>query len=435
MTPAGATRAVEPLAAPPDADVAVPGSKSYTNRALVLAALATGTSTIEGALVADDTAAMAGAVAGLGVAVRATEGGRRLEVDGTGGRLPEGPVAVHVALSGTTARFVLPVLALGRGPYRLDGDPPLRRRPMGPISDALRALGADIVDLGEPGHLPVEVRGGPAVHGGRVAVPADLSSQFVSALLLTGPALPGGLDLELLGAPVSRPYLGMTVAAMAAFGIVVDRPDETRYRVPAGRYVAVRYPVEPDASAASYLWAAAAMSGGRVRVHGLDRTSLQGDVAVVDVLARMGAEVRDGPGWIEVRGPARLRGVDVDLVDLPDMAQTVAVAAAVADGPTRIRGVGIIRHHETDRIAAVRDELRRCGVGVEEHDDGWTVRPAPRRGARIETYHDHRMAMSFALLGLVTPGIEIVDPACVAKTFPDYFSVLDSLRTPAADAG
>ena len=419
-------RVVEPLTRAPDADVVVPGSKSYTNRALVLAALASGTSRLTGALFADDTAAMADALAALGATVRADPEAATVEVDGLGGAPRPGPASLDVRLSGTTARFVLPMLALGPGPYRIDGREPLRRRPMGPLVTALRRLGAEVVEAGSPGHLPLEVRGG-ALAGGELEVPADLTSQFVSGLLLVGPLLDGGLRLRLVGPPVSRPYLTMTVAVMRAFGGRVDEHDGG-FDVAPGTYHAVDYAVEPDASAASYFFAAAALTGGRVRVPGLDRRSLQGDLGVVDVLARMGAQVVHGDGFTEVRGTGVLRGVDVDLADLPDMAQTVAVVGARAEGPTRVRGVGLIRHHETDRIAAVVAELRRLGVGAEEHDDGFTVHPAPVTGATVRTYDDHRMAMSFALLGLVAPGVAIDDPGCVAKTFPDYFEALDRLR-------
>ncbi|QGG97057.1 3-phosphoshikimate 1-carboxyvinyltransferase [Actinomarinicola tropica] len=421
-----------PLERPPDVTVTVPGSKSFTNRALVLAALADGTSTLHGALVADDTEAMAAALEQLGVGIERHDGGRRLVVHGLGGRLPAGPLRIDARLSGTTARFLLPVLALGSGPYVLDGRAPLRRRPMGPTVDALRALGAEVDDGAEtgPGHLPVTVRG-LGTRGGATAVPADLSSQFVSGLLLAAPAMPEGLDLTMLGAAVSRPYLTMTTATMAAFGVEVERPSPDRFVVAPASYRATAYGVEPDASAASYFLAAAALTGGRVRVAGLGAGSLQGDIRVVAVLEQMGAEVELADDSVEVRGTGQLRGVDVDLADLPDMAQTIAVVAAFADGPTTVRGVELIRHHETDRIAAVVAELRRCGLTVHERRDGFTIEPGPLRPARIETYDDHRMAMSFALLGLRAPGIEIADPGCVAKTFPDYFATLDQLRRPA----
>jgi 3-phosphoshikimate 1-carboxyvinyltransferase len=424
------TYSVEPLSAPLDATVRVPGSKSFTNRALVTAALAVGRSEIAGALVADDTAAMTMALEELGVVIVHAEGGTRLEIDGVGAGLAAGPRRIDARLSGTTSRFLLPLLALGEGPYVLDGAEPLRRRPMGPTVDALRGIGAQVSDMdeGPPGHLPLEVSG-RGTRGGAVSVPGDLSSQFVSGLLLSGPLLPEGLDLTVTGTPVSRPYLDMTVATMEAFGASVARPEPARFVVSATGYRPSHYAVEPDASAASYFLAAAAMRGGKVTIEGLGSASIQGDRHVVDVLAAMGADVHVAHHSTTVRATGRLRGVDVDLSDMPDMAQTIAVVAAVAEGESRVRGVDIIRYHETDRIAGVVTELRRCGVGAEETDDGFIIRPAPIRPAVVQTYDDHRMAMSFALLGLVAPGIEIADPGCVAKTFPDYFAVLDGLRS------
>ncbi|MBK5221504.1 MAG: 3-phosphoshikimate 1-carboxyvinyltransferase [Acidimicrobiia bacterium] len=423
-------RQVRPLDHPPNAVVALPGSKSFTNRALILAALADGTSTIHGALVADDTEAMAAALEQLGVEIERHDGGTRLVVKGLAGVLPDRPARLDARLSGTTSRFLLPVLALGGGPFVLDGRGSLRHRPMGPTVDGLRALGAMVEDMGEgpPGHLPLRISGA-STRGGAVSVAADLSSQFVSGLLMAGPLMPEGLDLTMLGPPVSRPYLTMTTAAMESFGVVVERPSAERFEVPPTRYSACEYTVEPDASTASYFFAAAAITEGTVRVEGLGRASLQGDLRVVEVLRQMGAEADVADSWTEVRGTGRLHGVDVDLADLPDMAQTIAAVAVFADGPTRVRGVDLIRHHETDRIAAVVAELQRCGIVAAETDDGFTIEPGPPRPAAIETYDDHRMAMSFSLLGLRAPGIEILDPGCVAKTFPGFFEALDGLRS------
>ena len=445
--PAAPPVEVEPLATPPDVTVAVPGSKSITNRALVVAALAEGTSVLEGALLADDTEAMVGALRALGVDVDVAggpDGAPRLTVHGRAGRLggPAGaaPATVDCRLSGTTARFVLPLAALADGPTRVDGAPPLRRRPMGPSVAALRTLGAEVTDEGGAGHLPVQVGGGP-LRGGALAVPGDVSSQFLSGLLLAGPAMATGLAVELASPLVSRPYVAMTVAVVRAFGGQVGDPadgadpadspgrgDGGRYVVAPGHYRARRYAVEPDASAASYFFAAAAITGGRVRIEGLGRASLQGDLGFVDVLARMGAEVEVGEHATEVRGTGRLHGVEVDLADLSDTAQTLAAVAAFADGPTRITGIGFIRGKETDRIGAVVRELARCGVEAHEEPDGLVVHPDVPRPATVETYDDHRMAMSFALLGLRAPGIRIADPGCVAKTFPGFWVALDRLR-------
>jgi 3-phosphoshikimate 1-carboxyvinyltransferase len=429
-------RRVQPLAGPLDAVVRLPGSKSITNRALVIAALAEGESRLDGVLLADDIEAMLDGLGTLGIGLTVDRDRRQVRVVGAGGRLPVGPLVLDARLSGTTSRFLLPVLALGPGPYRLDGAAPLRARPIGPSVAALTGLGATIVEAGEPGHLPLDVLTG-VTGGGRVRLRGDVSSQFVSGLLLAGPCYRGGVQITLEEPIVSRPYLDLTVSTMAAFGLVVDRPDANTLVVPAARYEATTLAIEPDASAASYFFAAAAIAGGSVRVEGIGRAAVQGDLRFVDVLERMGASVTRGDTFIEVRGPDRLHGVNADLSDFSDTAQTLAAVAVFADGPTEITGIGFIRRKETDRIAAVVTELRRCGIDAEELDDGVRIAPgAPAtpgtakgpKPAVIRTYDDHRMAMSFALLGLRSEGIEIADPGCVAKTFPDFWDVFDSLR-------
>ena len=418
---AGAYR-VEPLARRPDATVRVPGSKSLTNRALVCAAMAEGTSILEGALQADDTEAMIASLRALGVRIGGA--GATLSVEGTGGEVPPGPADLDARLSGTTSRFLAPLLAAGAGPYRLDGAPGLRARPMGHLVESLRRLGSDVVEEGQPGCLPVTIGGG--ARGGAVELPGHVSSQFLSGLLLAGPLFPEGVDVTLTSKLVSVPYVEMTRRVMRAFGAAVEATS-----VPPGGYAATRYEVEPDATAASYFFAVAAITGGRVRVAGLHRDGLQGDLGFVDILERMGARVDWGADGVTVIGPeegALLRGITVDLADLSDTAQTLAAVAVFADSPTVVTGIGFIRRKETDRVADTVRELRRAGIDATEDDDGFTIRPGSPSPARIETYGDHRMAMSFALLGLTTPGIEILDPACVAKTYPDFFADLDQLR-------
>ncbi|HET9441997.1 MAG TPA: 3-phosphoshikimate 1-carboxyvinyltransferase [Acidimicrobiales bacterium] len=417
--------AVEPLAAPPDVTVRVPGSKSITNRALAAAAVAAGPSVLDGALVADDTLAMVGCLRRLGVGVEVDEARARMDVSGTEGIVAEDPADLDARQSGTTARFLLPFLAAGPGPCRLDGAPQLRRRPMGPAIEAVRALGAVVVEEGEPGHLPVTVTG-PG-DGGRVLVSGDVSSQFLSGLLLAGPCFRGGVTVEVTTALVSAPFVELTLAVMAAFGVDVEVAGG-RWSVGPGVYRPARYAVEPDATAASYFFAAAAITGGRVRVEGLGRRALQGDLGFVDLLERMGARVTRGDDATEVEGTGTLTGITADLSALTDTAQTLAAVAVFADSPTRVTGIGFIRAKETDRIAAVVRELNRCGIDATEDPDGFTVVPGRPRPARIETYDDHRMAMSFALLGLRVPGIEITDPGCVAKTYPGFFADLDQLR-------
>lgn len=422
---------IEPFPGPVDADVALPGSKSLTNRALVCAALATGDSELHHALRADDTGAMLDGLHALGIEVhdrgdeRGEDGG--LHVVGCAGRPPAELALLDARLSGTTSRFLLPVAALGAGTVRVDGALPLRDRPMGPSITALRSLGATVVEVGAPGHLPVDVSGGP-VPGGTITVPGEASSQFLSGLLLAGPAMRTGLSVHLDGALVSQPYVAMTVAVMEAFGVMVDRPDERTWVVEPQTYRAANYAIEPDASAASYAFGVAAITGGRVRVEGLGIGALQGDVRFVDLLERMGAEVERTATATTVRGTGRLRGIDADLSQISDTAQTLAVVAAFAEGPTRLTGIGFIRHKETDRIGNVVAELRRAGIAAEEEADGFVVHPGGVRPATIETYDDHRMAMAFSLLGLRQPGIRIADPDCVSKTFPGYWAMLDGLR-------
>ena len=422
---------IEPLGGPVDATVSPPGSKSLTNRALVCAALAEGESRLRHALRADDVAAMQDGLRALGVEVRVTSevdgDDDDIQVVGCGGRPPATVAIADAHLSGTTSRFLLPVAALAAGTIRVDGALPLRARPMGPSIEALRALGVTVTEAGGPGHLPVDVSDGP-VAGGEITVPGDASSQFLSGLLLAGPAMRTGLTVRVEGTLVSRPYVDMTVAVMAAFGVTVDRPDDRTWRIEPQTYVATSYEIEPDASAASYAFAVPAIVGGTVRVDGLGSASLQGDVAFVDLLARMGARVEQTATSTTVHGTGRLLGIEADLSAISDTAQTLAAVAAFADGPTRITGIGFIRRKETDRVAAMVTELRRVGVDAEEEADGIVVRPGPIRAATVETYDDHRMAMAFALLGLRAPGIAIADPGCVAKTYPGFWRMLASLR-------
>ncbi len=423
---------VAPLDHPPHATVEVPGSKSHTNRALVCAALATGTSVLHRVLLADDSHAMLGALAALGVRIDRPGDATTATVHGLGGapHLTGNPT-VSVNQSGTTGRFLLPVLAVAEGAAVLDGDPQLRARPFGDLVDALRTLGAEL----DGDTLPIAV-GAVPIRGGEVTVSGQVSSQFLSGLLLAAPVAPAPITLTVEGDLVSVPYVDLTLATMADFGVaVVTETGETddgvafrRYRVPNGGYTAAEVGLEPDASAASYFFAAAAVTGGTVRIEGLGPTSVQGDVAFVDVLERMGATVVRDDDAIEVTGPDRLAGVEVDMRDISDTAQTLAAIAPFASGPTRVTGIGFIRRKETDRLAAVVAQLRARGVDAVEDDDGFTIQPGPIGPGVVDTYDDHRMAMSFAVMGLATPGIEIADPGCVAKTFPHFFDVLDGLR-------
>jgi 3-phosphoshikimate 1-carboxyvinyltransferase len=426
VNPSGSPALADPLPVPPsgpvDATVTLPGSKSITNRALVCAALAPGTSTVRGWLDADDTVAMVEALQTLGIAVAETEEGA-LSV--AGGELGHRVVAIDARQSGTTSRFLLPVLALDGVARRLDGDEQLRLRPMGDAFAALRALGARIDEEGVPGHLPAVIEG--PLDGGEVALAGDVSSQFLSGLLLAGPNVPAPLRVRLTTELVSRPYVEMTAAVMAAFGASVAEADGA-WSVEPKRYTATDYAVEPDASAASYAWAAAVLTGGAVTVPGLHRSALQGDVAFAEVLGRMGARVRWDDDAVTVAAGEHLRGIDVDMAEISDTVPTLAAVAAFAEGPTTIRGVGFIRHKESDRLAGPVRELRRCGIDATETTDGMRIEPGTMGAAVVETYRDHRMAMAFALLGLRAPGIRIADPTCVDKTFPGFWGLLDGLR-------
>ncbi len=415
---------IVPLPRPPDTTVAIPGSKSITNRALVAASLAGGTSTLVGALVADDTEAMASALRSLGVGVIIDAAVGEMTVDGCGGELSATETNVDARQSGTTGRFLTPLAALGSAPVLIDGHPQLRSRPMEDLVDALVSLGVRVESMVESGHLPLRVTG--PMSGESVSLPGDISSQFVSGLMLAGAVK--GLRVELSTEPVSLPYIDMTAAVMESFGATVEQIDARTRQVGGGYRSLDRYLVEPDASAASYFLAAAAMAKGRVRVDGLGVSSLQGDLGFVDALRRMGADVTVGADYTEVVG-RELHGIEIDMRHISDTAPTLAAVAAFAEGPTTVTGIGFVRGKESDRIAGPVEQLRRCGVDAEVRDDGFVVRPAGMpHGATIDTYEDHRMAMSFALIGLMVPGVEIGDPGCVDKTFRGYFDALDQMR-------
>lgn len=418
---------IQPLEAPPDAEIRVPGSKSVTNRALLVAALADGASSLHNPLFSDDSYWLMQALAKLGFEVHADEAEAKVEIEGLRGIIPLAEVEIFVGNAGTVARFLPPFLALGRGPYRVDGSPRMRERPVADLVEAMRRLGA-AVRYGEgEGRFPMVVRGG-GIRGGEARVRGGQSSQFLSGLLMSAPYADEPVELEVEGELVSRPYVGITTGVMREFGVKAEEDSDGTFRVSPSHYEAREYTVEPDASGASYFVAAAAVSGGRVRVVGLGSGSSQGDARFAEVLEEMGCEAEYGEDHIEVRGPERLRGVDVDMNDISDTMMTLAAIAPFADGPTRITGVGHTRHQETDRISAVARELERLGVGVKEGPDGIEITPGQVRPATVRTYDDHRMAMAFALVGLMVPGVRIDNPACVTKTLPRYFDLLESLR-------
>jgi 3-phosphoshikimate 1-carboxyvinyltransferase len=403
-----------------------PGSKSITNRALVCAALADGQSMLTGALDSEDTRVMIEALRQLGIAVDHDPDTRTVRLTGCAGRIPASEADLYVGNSGTTVRFLTAVVTLGHGTFRLDGTPRMRQRPIQDLLDALAELGADARSESPGGCPPVVVRG-RGLRGGRAAVAGTISSQFLSGLLMAAPCATEPVELTVAGALVSKPYVEMTLAVMSAFGVEVEVENLRRFVIPSGRpYRACRYAIEPDASAASYFFAAAAVTGGRVTVEGLSKRSLQGDVAFCDCLARMGCHVDYGPQSITVSGRS-LRGIEVNMNAISDTVQTLAAVALFADGPTAISGVAHIRHKETDRLGALAAELRKLGAEVEERTDGLRIVPGKLRVAQIDTYDDHRMAMSLAVVGLASSGVVIRNPDCTAKTYPQFFDDLADL--------
>lgn len=403
-----------------------PGSRSITNRALVAAALADGTSWLEGASESDDTLAMARGLEALGATVRL--GPESWAVEGRAGKLTAAG-KLDVGASGTTARFLTAVATLADGPSLLDGAPRMRARPIQELVTALAALGAPVEILGTEGCPPVRIAGG-GLPGGRASIDARRSSQFVSGLLLAAPCADQDVELTLAeGQLVSRPFVELTLEVMRAFGAEVEWRGDATLAVAARGYRTSRFRIEPDAQSAVYLFCAAAIAGGEVTVLGIPDHSRQTDLRLLEVLETMGCVVERLPDAIVVRrAPDQpLRGTEVDGNAFPDAILALAVVALFAEGPTTITGLGHLPLKETDRLAALRTELRRLGAGAEIGADWLRVDPGPLHGATIDTYDDHRMAMSFALAGLRVPGVEIRDPGCVAKTWPDFFAALGSL--------
>ena len=418
--------------------VRLPGSKSLSNRALLLAALAHGSSRLRNVLDAEDTRVMIGALRTLGVAVNEPDGQHTIVVHGCGGRFPVREAELFLGNAGTAMRPLTAALAFAAGRYRLDGVARMRERPIGDLVDALNAAGARITYLGTTGYPPLQIEPAEQLASDHLQVRGAVSSQFVSGLLMAAPlvAPAHGLAIEVPGELISEPYVTMTLGVMRQFGVAVAR-DGNRYRVPRGAYAACAdYAVEGDASAASYFLALGALAGGPLRIEGAGAASVQGDVAFGDLVVAMGAQVRRGPDWMEVRrGAWPLHALDQDCTLIPDAAMTAAVLALFADGPTRLAGIGSWRVKETDRIAAMATELRKLGAAVEEGADWLRVAPpSALRPAAIDTYDDHRMAMCFALAACGGVPVTIRDPKCVAKTFPDYFDVLDSVTQPAPPA-
>lgn len=404
------------------------GSKSLTNRALVCAALADGVTTLIRPSQADDARVMRAGLEMLGIEVEADPAGQALRVRGCRGLLPEQDVTLNVGAAGTAMRFLTALCTLGQGRYVLDGSPRMRQRPIGPLVGCLAELGAGIGYAEQPGYPPVTMVT-HGLRGGQVTISRPQSSQFVSALLMVAPYAANDVFVEILGELPSVPYVEMTIALMRRFGVEVLSAGSSRFVVAAGqRYQACELEIEPDASAATYFWAAAAISGGRVCVAGLSPDSLQGDVGFAEVLARMGCAVERTADGLAVAAPsgARLRAIDIDLNAMPDTVQTLAVVALFTDGTTHIHNVANLRIKETDRLEALATELRKLGATVKLTNDAIAITPPQQIGpAVIDTYDDHRMAMSFALAGLGGADVTIRAAGCVSKSYPAF---LDDLR-------
>jgi len=419
--------AIKPVWQPLNATVRVPGSKSLTNRALLLASLAKGTTRLTNALFSDDSRYFVKALQTLGFDVRLDEAKLEMTVIGQGGTIPVKKAKLFIGNAGTAARFLSAFLTLGNGEYIVDGDERMRQRPIADLVDALHQLGVELEVTNNCPPVEIYAKGLP---GGKTKIAGNISSQFLSALLMVAPYAQSPVEIELTTDLNSKPYVDMTIAIMRDFGVEIEREGYRFFRIPITNYEERdSYPIESDASAASYFFAAPAICGGTVRVENISRKSKQGDIAFLNILEKIGCAIKEGDDYIEVTGTNELQGIDVEMRDISDTAQTLAVVAPFAASPTRIRGIASARVKETDRVSATCTELRRLGVQVEEHEDGMTIQPCKTfQPSNVETYNDHRMAMAFSLIGLCCDGVTIENPGCVSKTFPNYFEVLDSLR-------
>jgi 3-phosphoshikimate 1-carboxyvinyltransferase len=405
------------------ATIEVPGSKSITQRALIAAALADGESTLLGPLESEDTRYTAAALQQMGVTVKKSR--EKWTVQGRGGSIVTPEKEIFLGNNGTATRFLTSVAALGRGTFRISGDERMAERPILPLMEALQGWGVDIVSINNNGCPPLLINAN-GLSGGRTVLPEGKSSQYLSSLMLVGPYARQPAELEVEGDILSLPYVIMTLAVMEAFDIRVEANEALNsYRIPQGKYVAREYAVEGDASNASYFYAAAAVTGGEVTVPNVPVPSLQGDAAFVAVLARMGCQVNKTGEGLTVSGPEELKGITIDMGDMPDVVPTLAVVASRAKGRTVIKNIAHLRIKECDRLHVMAVELAKMGARVQELDDSLIIEgispDAPMHGAEIETYNDHRIAMSFAVAGLTVPGVKIRGEQCVAKSFPDFW--------------
>jgi 3-phosphoshikimate 1-carboxyvinyltransferase len=409
-----------------DATVEIPGSKSFTQRALVIAAVAEGESLLKNALISDDSAHLMGALEALGAGIQIQ--GTDVRVTGTGGRLKNPEKSLYLGNNGTALRLLISLVSLGEGEYTLTGTKRLCERPVGPLLEALGILGVQAKSRDGNGFPPVTVRAG-VLSGGRVAFRDIVSSQFISSLMVCAPYARKETVIDLEGRILSYPYLEMTREVMESFGVSVRREKSNRFIVcGGGHYRSREYTVEGDASSASYFFLAAAVCGGRVRVGNLDPSTPQGDIGILPILERLGCRIVRGENWVEVCGGELNRGEYVfDLGNMPDMVPTLAVLSARRSGRTVIRNVSHLRLKESDRLKALATELRKLKIRAEETEDGLAIKGGPAKGALIETYDDHRIAMSFAILGLAVPDMRIQNPDCVGKSFPDFWDKIGGL--------
>jgi len=407
--------------------VRVPGSKSFTHRVLIAAALAEGESHIEGALFSRDTELTAAALTQFGAKIKANAEKFSFAVKGTGGSLLPAATDIFLENSGTSMRLLAAIAALGQGDYIFDGSERMRQRPMAELLTALTQLEIPAKSLQDNGCPPIRIGGG-FVTGGPVAIDCGISSQYLSGLLLMAPLTRDGLEIEVIKGPVSRPYVDLTLSVMQRFGVEVEHQGYTYFRVSGGQsYQSGNYAVEPDCSQAGYFWAAAAISGSEIKVLGINQDSDQGDLGFIRVLEKMGCQLSFTTDGITVTG-GPLKAITVDMGDMPDLVPTLAVVAAFAEGTTLMTNVAHLRAKESDRLAAVASELSNIGIKAEYGPDSIAVTGGRPIGAQIKTYDDHRIAMSFSLAGLRIPGIKIEDEDCVGKSFPNYWSVFNSLN-------